>query len=338
MSNDEKFNLIARNLQEILEEGKLKAILQKRNLRIYWGTATTGKPHIAYFLPIMKIRDFVLAECEVKVLLADIHAFLDNLKAPVDLISLRTEYYEKVIRAMLVSLDVDISKVKFVRGSSYQRSEKYVMDLYRLSTLTSERDAKKAGSQVVKQVESPVLSSLVYPCMQALDEEYLGVDAQFGGVDQRKIFTYAMKYLPMLGYDKRIHLMNPMIGGLNSEKMSSSDIFSKIELHEKTDSIRKKVRKCYCSEGDTTTGLFQLIKFVVFPVCSIRKLKIEVLCQDGLAREYKSYEDLERDFCSRLVHPGDLKNCVVEILEEIIRPVREAMEDDIVLINKAYAS
>ena len=28
---------------------------------------------------------------------------------------------------------------------------------------------------------------------QALDEEYLKVDAQFGGVDQRKIFTYAEK-------------------------------------------------------------------------------------------------------------------------------------------------
>ena len=28
---------------------------------------------------------------------------------------------------------------------------------------------------------------------QAIDEEYLGVDAQFGGVDQRKIFTYAEK-------------------------------------------------------------------------------------------------------------------------------------------------
>lgn len=26
---------------------------------------------------------------------------------------------------------------------------------------------------------------------QALDEEYLKVDAQFGGVDQRKIFTFA---------------------------------------------------------------------------------------------------------------------------------------------------
>ena len=29
--------------------------------------------------------------------------------------------------------------------------------------------------------------------LQALDEEYLKVDAQFGGVDQRKIFTLAEK-------------------------------------------------------------------------------------------------------------------------------------------------
>ena len=29
--------------------------------------------------------------------------------------------------------------------------------------------------------------------VQALDEEYLKVDAQFGGEDQRKIFTFAEK-------------------------------------------------------------------------------------------------------------------------------------------------
>lgn len=46
--------------------------------------------------------------------------------------------------------------------------------------------------------------------LQALDEEYLHCDAQFGGVDQRKIFTFAEKYLPSLGYKKRAHLMNPM--------------------------------------------------------------------------------------------------------------------------------
>ena len=34
---------------------------------------------------------------------------------------------------------------------------------------------------------------LVFDVLQALDEEYLKVDAQFGGVDQRKIFTFAKK-------------------------------------------------------------------------------------------------------------------------------------------------
>ena len=35
----------------------------------------------------------------------------------------------------------------------------------------------------------------MFPCFapQALDEEYLKVDAQFGGIDQRKIFTFAEK-------------------------------------------------------------------------------------------------------------------------------------------------
>jgi len=51
--------------QEVIGEEKLKAILCERDLRIYWGTATTGKPHVAYFVPMSKIADFLKAECEV---------------------------------------------------------------------------------------------------------------------------------------------------------------------------------------------------------------------------------------------------------------------------------
>lgn len=82
--------------------------------------------------------------------------------------------------------------------------------MYKLSSVVTQHDAKKAGAEVVKQVEHPLLSGLLYPGLQVLDEEYLKVDAHFGGVDQRKIFTFAEKYLPQLGYEKRIHLMNPM--------------------------------------------------------------------------------------------------------------------------------
>ena len=62
-----------------------------------------------------------------------------------------------------------------------------------------QHDVRKAGAEVVKQVEHPLLSGLLYPGLQALDEEYLKVDCQFGGVDQRKIFTFAEKV--MISFD-----------------------------------------------------------------------------------------------------------------------------------------
>lgn len=68
MSFLEKKNLIIRNLQEVLGEDKLDVLLKERDLKIYWGTATTGRPHIAYFVPISKIADFLKAGCEACIL------------------------------------------------------------------------------------------------------------------------------------------------------------------------------------------------------------------------------------------------------------------------------
>ena len=106
------------------------------------------------------------------------------MKAPFELIEKRSQYYEKVIFTVMKSLGLPTEKLIFVRGSSYQLDPKYTMDNYRLCALVTEHDAKKAGAEVVKQVESPLLSGLLYPGLQALDEEYLGVDFQFGGIDQ----------------------------------------------------------------------------------------------------------------------------------------------------------
>ena len=50
------------------KEDLLKQIVcvEKRPLKVYWGTATTGKPHIAYFVPMAKIADFLRAGCHVR--------------------------------------------------------------------------------------------------------------------------------------------------------------------------------------------------------------------------------------------------------------------------------
>ncbi|KAG4303584.1 hypothetical protein PCANB_000251 [Pneumocystis canis] len=170
-SVDKKYDLIVRHLQEVLGSEKLKEILKERNLKIYWGTSPTGRPHCGYFVPMIKIADFLKSGAEVTILLADIHAFLDNLKASIDIVKYRAKYYELIIKAMLKSIGVPVEKLHFVLGSSYQLTSAYSMDNFRLCTTVTEHDAKKAGSEVVKQIGKAFLSGLLYPGMQALDEE-----------------------------------------------------------------------------------------------------------------------------------------------------------------------
>jgi len=329
MSWEEKKALIARNLQETLGQEKIDEILKTRDLKLYWGTATTGKPHIAYFVPMSKIADFLTAGCEVTILFADLHAYLDNMKAPWELLRLRTEYYEQVIKAMLLSIGVSIEKLKFVKGTEFELSKEYTLDVYKLSSLVTEHDARKAGAEVVKQVSHPLLSGLLYPGLQALDEQYLGVDAQFGGVDQRKIFTYAEKYLPALGYAKRAHLMNPMVPGLTGAKMSSSEEDSKIDLLDSAAAVKKKLKKAFCEPGNTTdNGVLSFCKYVIFPVAlKGDQFTINRAPENGGDASYSTFEDLEQSFGKNEIHPGDLKAAVEKYLNVLLDPIRKIFED-----------
>jgi len=45
------------------------------------------------------------------------------MKAPWELLELRVQYYEHLIKAMLSSIDVPLDKLKFVRGTEYQLSK-----------------------------------------------------------------------------------------------------------------------------------------------------------------------------------------------------------------------
>ncbi|XP_073960418.1 tyrosyl-tRNA synthetase [Choristoneura fumiferana] len=336
----EKKLLITRNLQEVLGEEKLNEILKTRDLKIYWGTATTGRPHVAYFVPMSKIADFLKAGCEVTILFADLHAYLDNMKAPWELLALRTQYYEAAIKAMLTSIGVPLEKLKFVRGTEYQLSKEYTLDVYRMSSVITEHDAKKAGAEVVKQVDHPLLSGLLYPGLQALDEEYLKVDAQFGGVDQRKIFTMAEKYLPQLNYAKRIHFMNPMVPGLTGGKMSASEEDSKIDLLDNPSNVKKKLKKAFCEPGNITeNGVLSFTKHVVFPLMKPGEtFKICRAPEHGGNVEYTDFEHLEAAFAKEEIHPGDLKVSVEQAINNLLAPIQEIFKDPKLqeLTKKAY--
>ena len=41
------------------------------------------------------------------------------------------QYYEHSIKAMLTSLDVPLEKLRFIRGTDYQLSKEYTLDVYK---------------------------------------------------------------------------------------------------------------------------------------------------------------------------------------------------------------
>ena len=218
MDINKRFDLIKRNTVEIVDESELKKLLaEKKQPAVYLGTAITGRPHVGYFLWVLKLADFLRAGFKVKILLADLHGVLDN--TPWNVVDKRYDYYEKVIPLMFESLGLKKNKnLIFVKGREFQLAPEYMYDVLQLATQNSIHDVKKAGSEVVKFSDNPKLSGLIYPIMQALDEQYLNVDIQYGGIDQRKILMLARENLPKIGYKSRIEIMTPLIPGLIGKK------------------------------------------------------------------------------------------------------------------------
>ena len=336
----ERLALIKRHTEEIISEEELLSLLkEKKKPVVYWGTAITGKPHIGYLLCVLKLVDFIKAGFKVKILLADVHGALDS--TPWNILEYRYQYYAEALKGLFYAVGGKLHDFEVIRGSSFQLGKPYISDLLKLATIVSLHDARKAATEVVKQVEgdqSP-LAGFLYPLMQALDEEYLGVDIQYGGIDQRKILVFAREYLPKLGYSSRIEVMTPLIPSLTEGgKMSASNLKSKVDLLDPPEEIRKKIMAAYCPEGNPLNSVLAFVKYVIM-VLKEEKKEPFIIHRDkkfGGDVAYTYYDFLEQDFIAKKLHPLDLKNAVAQEIIEIVQKIdRKKLEK---LAQKAYSS
>ncbi|KAG5979636.1 hypothetical protein E4U55_004940 [Claviceps digitariae] len=328
----ERFALLKENLAEVLNPEIIESILAEgRDPKIYWGTATTGRPHCGYFVPAIKIAQFLAAGCDVTILLADVHGFLDNLKAPIELVEQRVHFYRYVITAVLEAVGVSTEKLRFVQGSSYQYDREYTKDVYKLCSILTTHDGQRAGAEVVKQSDNAPISGLLYPVLQVLDEQYLDVDAQFGGVDQRKLFIAAKAWLPRIGYKQRAHLLNPMVPGLQGGKMSSSDQESKIDLLDAPEVVAKKIKKAIAAPRVVEdNGVLAFVEFVLLPASGLKGGKRQFTVErdrDGLEPlVYDNIAQMQEDYKNDTLTPQQLKAAVAKGLNELLAPIQAAYQ------------
>ena len=336
LSFEERFNLVKRNTAEIIGEDDLKKLLKKKKTPVvYWGTAPTGKPHVGYFLPFLKIADLLSAGFHVKILLADLHAALDN--TPWVILDKRYDYYAAAIPEAIKAIGVDIRELEIVKGSEMQLKPEYMFDVLQLSSYVSVHDAHKAASEVVKMGDNPKLSGLIYPLMQACDEQYLGVDCQLGGTDQRKIMVLARENLPKLGYDPRIEIMNPLLPGLIGKKMSSSTEDSKIDFLDSEDTVKKKMNKAEFVEGEADNGVMAFLEYFLMVVKkdNSEKFLVERPEKFGGNVSYNDFESIKKDVISKVLHPMDVKLAVAKEISKILNKMDQAKLRTIA--QKAYS-
>lgn len=321
MSVDKRFELIKRNTSEIVREEELKRLLKEnKEIVIYHGFEPSGEGlHIGTMIGVNKHIDFQKAGLKLKLLCADLHAFL-NKKGSLAKVAHIAELY----KAGFEALGVNMKKAEYVLGSDFQLGHEYMLDVLQLSLKIRILRAKRAMSVISRDERDPLVANMFYPLMQAIDIKHLKADIAFGDMPQRKIHMLARENLKDLDYKTPVIIHHNDMVGLTGGKMSASIFNSRIMIDEEPDLIKKKINNAFCPAKQIKNNpILQICEYIIFH--RENKLQIKRKKEHGGNISYDKYDDLEKDYLKGKLHPADLKTAVAESLIKILEPVRKFM-------------
>ncbi len=315
----DRLALIKRNTEEIVTHEELEQLLEaKKSPTAYVGYEPSGKIHMGHVLTVNKLIDLQNAGFKVTVLLADVHAYL-NEKGTMEEVRKIADFNKECF----IALGLEEGKTRFVYGSDFQLEPDYMLSVLKLARSTTLNRAKRSMDEVSRSAEKPMVSQMVYPLMQAVDIALLGVDVAVGGIDQRKIHMLAREGLPGLGYKAPICIHTPILLGLDGKKMSSSSN-NFISMDDTEKAVKKKINKAFCPEGDIVDNpVLALFKYHIIP--RFEEITIQRPEKYGGDLHYPGYEELEAAFASKELHPMDLKAGAANYMNRILEPVRDKM-------------
>jgi tyrosyl-tRNA synthetase len=349
---------ITRNLEEVLTREDLEHLVASGTpIRHYIGFEISGKIHLGTGLVCMgKVKDFVDAGAHATIFLADWHSWIND-KLGGDRETIRRVaggYFTEGLKASFQALGGDPSKLNFVLGTDlYHHNDQYwatLIDVSKNTTLARmQRSITILGR---KEGEAVDFAKLIYPPMQVADIFTMGVNLAHAGIDQRKAHVIArdvaskMRVSPLVDAQgaqiKPVCVHHPILLGLKkpsiwpppeqdltdywaSMKMSKSDKFSALFVHDSEDEIRAKVRKAFCPPDSVQFNpMLDWVRKLVFPRDG--EFRIARKSEHGGDLRFTAPEEVDEAFASGQLHPADLKNGIADWLVDTLAPARRAFE------------
>ncbi len=350
MTAEERFNLITRRLEETLTEEELKKLLESETpLRHYIGLEISGKAHVGWVFMMKKIKDLQDAGVEVQILLADWHTWLNKkLDGSLETAKrLARDYFEEALKAAAISAGANPEKIKFVLGSELYEglgTNYWASVIKVMKATTLARMLRSTTIMGRKESEVSDTAMLVYPAMQSADIFALKVNLAHAGTDQRNVHVVARESASALGEEKPVAIHHHLLQGLlqpilitdengkqvmdmEAAKMSKSKPNSAVFIHDDPETIKKKINAAYAPEGVVEFNpILDWCKYLVF-YTGEESLTIKRDEKWGGDMNFKNYEELEKAYAEKQLHPMDLKNAVADYLIEILEPARKYFED-----------
>ncbi|KAG2476839.1 MAG: Tyrosyl-tRNA synthetase [Nitrosopumilales archaeon] len=366
MDVTEKVDLIKSSPTEeiVTEEELIELFKTNSNPKHYIGIEISGFLHLGSLLTTgYKINDFIEAEVDCTVFLADWHTIInEKLGGNEENISKVSKYYKEAFETVCPRVHVKMGSELYAE----EQSKGYWKDLIRFTKhMSLARTMRTLTIMGRSEKEEKIdLAKLLYPPMQALDIRYLDVDIVHAGMDQRKIHMLVRDTFPKMGKDWKVpvavhHKLLPGLtkpgeqeatylgleggGNLSLEgggklvlnKMSKTNPNSTIFIHDSDDEIKSKIKKAWCEEGNIENNpLLEITEQILFH--EYDEIPVERPEKFGGNVSYSEYTQLELDFKNRNLHPNDLKQTVARLLTPKVSEIRGklALEHDIFEIIK----
>ena len=327
---------VARHTVEVVTPEELRTLFEGNDRpRAYIGFEPSGTLTVAHLITARKIVDLADAGCDVTVLLADWHAWIND-KLGGDLA--RIEAAGRAMETAFRALGADPARVRFRWAHDLVGNAAYWSRVVRVAKATTLARTRRAMTIMGRAEEEPNLDTakLFYPAMQAADIFELPVDLAYGGMDQRKAHVLAREvahhyawpvpvaiHTPLLASLKGGARMDPLEGMVEG-KMSKSDPGSSIPLTAPRPEIEARIGAAFCPAKVTDGNpVVEAVRYIVFPWEG--RLAIERAPKHGGPLAFETEEEFAAAWSAGAVHPQDLKAAVAASLDRLAAPARTAL-------------
>jgi tyrosyl-tRNA synthetase len=339
----DKIKLITRDpTEEVVTNEELVNLLNANpHPKHYIGLEISGFLHLgSLIITGFKINDFIKAGAKCTVFLADWHTYINNkLGGDWDKIRKVSKYYADTFKLFCPGAEI-------IEGSQlYESRKEYWMDLVKFAKNMSLDRTMRSLTIMGRSAQKDKidLGQLFYPPMQAVDIHTMDLDIVHSGMDQRKIHMLVREIFPKMKWKAPVAIHHHILAGLGepavssdsdsefiSSKMSKSKSASGIFIHDSDEEIGAKFKKAWCPEGIVDKNpILEIFRYAVFH--EFNEVVVERPSKFGGNVSYTRYQDLEKDFAEKKLHPSDLKNAASKYIIDIIRPIREkiSLTDDL---------